>query len=193
MPVTDGEEEEGDGDCSSVENEDVFIGQTETGSDPNSSDSNNNSKIIYSVDQHKECESKGDNPYDEDRHRRSRSRERVFISHQRKYKKSLIEKYFQEDMGSDAVTNKQVDNHIPKDQPPPLQLRKWIESSAKFTPDKFNYTAWEMDKMAKVVSGGGEKAAVTEMHHHPTDTSNVLYHQFGELEAAEALARLACN
>lgn len=108
---------------------------------------------------------------------------------QKKYKKSLMEKYFQ-GVGSHPVHPFRKDDHDHQEQP---QLMKWIESTAKFTPDKFNYASWEIDKMpsrgAEGGGGGGCGGAARPLVAH----SNAFCHQFEELEAAEALARLACN
>lgn len=185
LPVTDGEEEEEE-DFSSCENEEL-IGQADSSSDPNSTvvDWNNNNENSIILNERAGTEDEQDLKSSEvvgDDHpkRRSRSTDRMFMTRQRKYKKSLMEKYFQ-DEGSDSVTKSDdTDN-----QPEPHQLMKWIESTAKFTPDKFNYTAWEMDKMAKGTGG-----TASEMHGH-SGTNDALYHQFGELEAAEALAHLS--
>lgn len=57
------------------------------------------------------------------------------------------------------------------------QLLKWIESTANFIPNKNNYVEWPDSKRAASVR---KEAA----HFYP---------QKEELDAAEALARLACN
>lgn len=148
---------------SSCENEELS-GQTETSSsDPNSKAS----VAVGVVDGNNNNESEAKDPL--------RRTERLQL---RKYKKCLMEKYFQ-DEGSDVG---------PRDGQQQPQLIKWIESTAKFTPDKLNYSAWEMDKISLRGGGGGKQTtAAMHLHHHQSNTA----HQFEELEAAEALAHLS--
>ena len=96
-------------------------------------------------------------------------------SQRKKYKKFMMEKYFQDERSSSLSSS----NDTTADPQP--QLLKWIESTAKFTADKTNYSAWAMEKMSR------GKVAVTKSHQA---VSSIRYK---ELEAAEILAHLSAS
>lgn len=52
-----------------------------------------------------------------------------------KYKNQIMEKYLQS-----------LDNNNMSDKKGGLELSKWLESAAKFTPDKNNYIEWDSKK-----------------------------------------------
>ncbi|XP_053661783.1 uncharacterized protein LOC128710944 [Anopheles marshallii] len=91
----------------------------------------------------------------------------------------------------------------------PPSLSKWLESAAKFTPSKHNYIDWECSGKQSttkkrcdsesnyygMVDTGDDNgcAYARPFYSEPTTTVGTLEHQKDELDAAEALTRLANN
>lgn len=162
MPLTDDEEEDNFSDGEFI----MLQSKAEN-------DHNNNNSADLNNNRENEETVVAKNPSEDDQLERE-------VFSQKKYKKSMMEKYFQ-GVGSHPMPFRKDDHEQP-------QLMKWIESTAKFTPDKFNYAAWEMDKMPSRGAGAGSCGGAGRplMAH-----SNAFRHQFEELEAAEALAHLS--
>uniref|UniRef100_A0A182RWR3 Homeobox domain-containing protein n=1 Tax=Anopheles funestus TaxID=62324 RepID=A0A182RWR3_ANOFN len=91
----------------------------------------------------------------------------------------------------------------------PPSLSKWLESAAKFTPSKHNYIDWECSgKQSSTkkrcnsgsnyygIADSGDDNGCTygrQFYNEPVSTVGTLEHQKDELDAAEALTRLANN
>ena len=159
LPVSEDEETFLSGDSSEGEAESQFTGQGEIDCNNNSSRSTDHRE---EAPRETQVENLGSPP-------------ESLGSQRKKYKKFMMEKYFQDELSSSLSSS----NDTTADPQP--QLLKWIESTAKFTPDKSNYSAWAMEKMSR------GKVPATKSHQ---DAPSI---QIKELEAAEALARLACN
>ncbi|XP_016022891.2 homeobox protein Mohawk isoform X2 [Drosophila simulans] len=99
-----------------------------------------------------------------------------------KYKHQMMEKYLRD--SSPAKTTSQQGT----------QLNKWLESAAKFTPDRNNYhIEWNMTRQkASSNSSCGQAIFTTDVSGAGRGGRWMLHHK-DELEAAEALANLAFN
>ncbi|KAI8033687.1 homeobox protein Mohawk isoform X2 [Drosophila gunungcola] len=100
-----------------------------------------------------------------------------------KYKHQMMEKYLRDTSTADEVIQ------------PATQLNKWLESAAKFTPDRNNYhIEWNTSRQKSSSCGQSHNQVIFS-----TDATAValgdrwILHHRDELDAAEALANLAFN
>ncbi|KAM8717054.1 hypothetical protein ACLKA7_003859 [Drosophila subpalustris] len=105
-----------------------------------------------------------------------------------KYKQQMMEKYLRDSNALDAKEGEGNNG---------TQLNKWLESAARFTPDRHNYhIEWNMSRHK---CGGQERPIVQNQVLFTSDATAVargeswLLHHKDELDAAEALANLAFN
>ncbi|XP_031628275.1 homeobox protein Mohawk isoform X2 [Contarinia nasturtii] len=91
-----------------------------------------------------------------------------------KYKNQIMEKYLQS-----------LDGNGTGERKGGLELSKWLESTAKFTPDKNNYIEWDSKKMCS------NKEDYQDQYMAESNMGSI--HQKDELDAAEALTYLAGN
>ncbi|XP_055304135.1 homeobox protein Mohawk isoform X3 [Sitodiplosis mosellana] len=91
-----------------------------------------------------------------------------------KYKNQIMEKYLQS-----------LDSTQDNKGKCGLELSKWLESAAKFTPEKNNYIEWDSKKMC------AKQDEYQDQYLAETNITSI--HQKEELDAAEALTFLAGN
>ncbi|XP_041631907.1 homeobox protein Mohawk isoform X2 [Drosophila kikkawai] len=101
-----------------------------------------------------------------------------------KYKHQMMEKYLRDTSAGEAV------NNIPQ---PGAQLNKWLESAAKFTPDRSNYHIEWNSTRQKTTFGNGQSQLMFSNDSAATRGDSWMLHHKDELDAAEALANLAYN
>ncbi|KAH8412483.1 hypothetical protein KR009_002490 [Drosophila setifemur] len=99
-----------------------------------------------------------------------------------KYKHLMMEKYLRDS------------SSMEEPNPPGTQLNKWLESAAKFTPDRNNYhIEWNTSRWGDPDrSGSGQVIFTSDATAAAREDSWMLHHK-DELDAAEALANLAFN
>lgn len=97
-----------------------------------------------------------------------------------KYKQQIMEKYLRD---TTTVPGDRSSSSMPASCSP--ELSKWLESAAKFTPNKNNYFIEWNGKRFKAEKSSSRDSKT----HHVYDT----IHQKDEIDAAEALANLAFN
>uniref|UniRef100_A0A336MIF1 CSON001625 protein n=1 Tax=Culicoides sonorensis TaxID=179676 RepID=A0A336MIF1_CULSO len=122
-----------------------------------------------------------------------KTQESPYLTSTSKFKNHIIEKYFR---GLDTTTHENPpqfnpfhtlidsnNNHYT--EPAPVltgpQLSKWLESAANFTPSRENYIEWCEERNRRM----NMKAE--------NEQNELLLHQREEIEAAEALTKLAIN
>ncbi|XP_055917852.1 homeobox protein Mohawk isoform X1 [Eupeodes corollae] len=96
-----------------------------------------------------------------------------------KYKQQIMEKYLRDTTTEDKPSSPSAATSCSP------ELSKWLESAAKFTPNKNNYFIEWNGKKCKADKNSSREAKI----HHVYDT----IHQKDEIDAAEALANLAFN
>ncbi|XP_037926281.1 iroquois-class homeodomain protein IRX-5 isoform X2 [Hermetia illucens] len=89
-----------------------------------------------------------------------------------KYKQQIMEKYLRDTNQGTSIS-------------PSPELSKWLESAANFTPNKHNYIDWNSNRPKP------EKHRSKSSQDYTHSIATI--HQKEELDAAEALATLACN
>ncbi|XP_017088823.3 homeobox protein Mohawk [Drosophila bipectinata] len=106
-----------------------------------------------------------------------------------KYKHQMMEKYLR-----DSST---VEDEVPK---PATQLNKWLESAAKFTPDRNNYhIEWNTNRQKLNGNNGQDRHNQSQVIFTSDATAAAalddrwMLHHKDELDAAEALANMAFN
>ncbi|XP_034474084.1 LIM/homeobox protein Lhx3 [Drosophila innubila] len=111
-----------------------------------------------------------------------------------KYKQQMMEKYLRD---SNALDGNMTTSEVTAGDSNGTQLNKWLESAARFTPDRHNYhIEWNMSRHK---CGGQERSCVQNQLLFTSDATAVargerwLLHHKDELDAAEALANLAFN
>ncbi|KAH8262321.1 hypothetical protein KR038_003464 [Drosophila bunnanda] len=101
-----------------------------------------------------------------------------------KYKHQMMEKYLRDSSAGEAANN---------NPQPGAQLNKWLESAAKFTPDRSNYhIEWTSTRQKSSVGNGQSQLMFSNDAAASRGDSWMLHHK-DELDAAEALANLAYN
>ncbi|KAH8237779.1 hypothetical protein KR032_000065 [Drosophila birchii] len=101
-----------------------------------------------------------------------------------KYKQQMMEKYLRDSSTGENVNNKPQ---------PGAQLNKWLESAAKFTPDRSNYhIEWNSTRQKSSI-GNGQSQLMFYNDAANSRGDNWMLHHKDELDAAEALANLAYN
>ncbi|XP_055390234.1 homeobox protein 2 isoform X2 [Condylostylus longicornis] len=113
-----------------------------------------------------------------------------------KYKQQMMEKYLKDtnnynnngnNINNQSSSPTSSSTNISSSSP---ELSKWLESAAKFTPNKNNYIEWNSNQRGKgdkKLQKYNENGVESNIHIYST------IHQKEELEAAEALTNLACN
>ncbi|SPP81967.1 blast:Homeobox protein Mohawk [Drosophila guanche] len=100
-----------------------------------------------------------------------------------KYKHQMMEKYLRDSTAEDEATGPTTTQPATA-----TQLNKWLESAAKFTPDRNNYHI-EWNTSSGQGQGQGQERPVTAT----ARGDGWMQHHKDELDAAEALANLAFN
>lgn len=91
-----------------------------------------------------------------------------------KYKNHIMEKY----LNDLTIMEEKTDN---KEEESPRILSKWLQSAANFRPRQKNYVDWDYNEKKKLKQNG-----------HRQQNGGEVKHGREELDAAEALTRLAC-
>lgn len=102
-----------------------------------------------------------------------------FSQHVNKYKNHIMEKYLRDCQKPENQLQEEITNK--DDSGKPSMISKWLESAANFRPSQNNYLNWTLAKAHK------------KKCKKPSRTERINYQQHGreELDAAEALTRLA--
>lgn len=97
-----------------------------------------------------------------------------------KYKNHIMEKYLR-DLGTESVpAEDEDDTEVNSMDDKPKLLSKWLQSAANFRPRRENYVGWERRK-SRTANGKRKK------------DPRAVRHDREELDAAEALTKLACT